>query len=98
MFGKLDNDCWIGMFNAECIVKPLILKTTLPIDAISKALVFVKLEDTFLLYNHNNPWIMNFNVKVLPILAPHVRYKHIGVSGYNCFLCIISSNIFFFFI
>jgi hypothetical protein len=55
MFGKLDNDCWIGMFNAECIVKPLILKTTLPIDAISKALVFVKLEDTFLLYNHNNP-------------------------------------------
>jgi hypothetical protein len=26
----------------ECIVKPSILKATLPIDAISKALIFVK--------------------------------------------------------
>jgi hypothetical protein len=43
------------MFNAECIVKPLILKATLPIDAISKALVFVKLENMSLLYNCNNP-------------------------------------------
>jgi hypothetical protein len=41
-FGKLDKDCWIGMFNVECIVKPSILKATLPIVAISKALVFVK--------------------------------------------------------
>jgi hypothetical protein len=43
------------MFNAECIVKLSILKTTLPVDAISKSLVFVKLEDMSLLYNCNNP-------------------------------------------
>jgi hypothetical protein len=53
-FGKLDKDCWTSMFNVECIVKLSILKTTLPIDAISKALVFVKLKDISLLYNHNN--------------------------------------------
>jgi hypothetical protein len=46
-FGKLDKDCWTCMFNVECIVKLLILKVTLPIDAISKTLVFVKLEDMF---------------------------------------------------
>jgi hypothetical protein len=46
-FGKLDKDCWTCMFNVECIVKLLILKATLPIDAISKTLVFVKLEDMF---------------------------------------------------
>jgi hypothetical protein len=50
-FGKLDKDCWIGMFNDEFIVKLSILKVALPIDAISKALVFVKLEDMPLLYN-----------------------------------------------
>jgi hypothetical protein len=43
------------MFNVECIVKLLILKIILPIDAISKALVFFKSKDMFLLYNHNNP-------------------------------------------
>jgi hypothetical protein len=43
------------MFNVEFIVKPSILKVTLPIDAISKTLVFVKLEDMPLLYNCNNP-------------------------------------------
>jgi hypothetical protein len=43
------------MFNVECIVKLLILKIILSIDAISKALVFIKLEYMFLLYNHNNP-------------------------------------------
>jgi len=43
------------MFNVECIVKPSILKATLPIDAISKALVFVKSKDMSLLYNYNNP-------------------------------------------
>jgi hypothetical protein len=26
--------CWIGMFNAECIIWPSILNATLPIDAI----------------------------------------------------------------
>jgi hypothetical protein len=25
-FGKLDKDCWTSMFNAEFIIKPLILK------------------------------------------------------------------------
>jgi hypothetical protein len=54
-FVKLDNDYWVGMFNVECIVKSSILKATLYVDAISKALVFVKSEDLFLLYNHNNP-------------------------------------------
>ncbi len=73
------------MFNVECILKLLILKTSLHVDAISKTLVFVELEDTSLLYNHNNPWIMSFNVKVLPIPTPLVKNKHIGVLGYNCF-------------
>jgi hypothetical protein len=35
-FGKLDKDCWTCMFNVKCIVKPSILKVTLPIDAINK--------------------------------------------------------------
>jgi hypothetical protein len=43
------------MLNVECIVKPSILKVTLPVDAINKTLVFVKSEDMFLLYNCNNP-------------------------------------------
>ncbi len=42
-FGKLDQDCWTCMFNVECIVKLSILKAILPIDAINKTLVFVKL-------------------------------------------------------
>jgi hypothetical protein len=50
-FGKLNKDCWTSMFNAECIIKSLILKATLHVDAISKALVFVKSKDTSLLYN-----------------------------------------------
>jgi len=41
-FGKLDKDCWTSMFNDECIIKFLILRTTLHVDAISKALIFVK--------------------------------------------------------
>jgi hypothetical protein len=41
-FGKLNKDCWIGMFNVKCIVVPSILKTTLLVDVISKTLVFVK--------------------------------------------------------
>jgi hypothetical protein len=43
------------MFNAKCIVKPSILKAIIPIDAMSKALIFVKSKDMFLLYNYNNP-------------------------------------------
>jgi hypothetical protein len=42
------------MFNVECIIKPSILKTILPVHAISKALVFIKSEKNYLLYNHNN--------------------------------------------
>jgi hypothetical protein len=53
-FGKLNKGCWIGMFNVECIMKLLILKVVLLIDVISKALVFVKLKDTSILYNCNN--------------------------------------------
>ncbi len=92
-FCKLDKDCWICMFNVECIVKPSILKAILLVDAISKALVFVKSKDMSILYNCNNPWIMNFNVKVLSVLTPLVKNKHIDVSRYNYFLCITSSNI-----
>jgi hypothetical protein len=78
------------MFNVECIIKPSILKTILLVGAINKALVFVKLKDMSLLYNFNNR-IMNFNVKILPILAPLLKNKHIGVSKYNCFIYITTS-------
>jgi len=54
-FGKLNKDCSIGMFNVECIVKPSILKLVLLIDAINKALIFVKSGNMSLLYNSNNP-------------------------------------------
>jgi hypothetical protein len=54
-FGKQNKDCWTYMFNVECIVKSSILKATTLIDAISKALIFVKSKDIFLLYNHSNP-------------------------------------------
>ncbi len=54
-FARLNKDWWIGMFNAKCIFKPSILTTTVPIDAISKALVFVKLKYMSLLYNLINP-------------------------------------------
>jgi hypothetical protein len=42
------------MFNAKCIIKLSILKVVLLVDAISTAVVFVKLEDMSLLYNRNN--------------------------------------------
>jgi hypothetical protein len=42
------------MFNVECIVKLSIFKINLHVNAISKALVFVKLEDMFILYSYNN--------------------------------------------
>ncbi len=80
-FGKLDKNYWIGMFNVKCIVKSSILKIILLVDAISKALIFIKSEDTSLLYNCNNLWIINFNVKVLPVPALHAKNKHIGVLG-----------------
>jgi len=36
---------------------------------------------------------MSFDVRVLFISAPPIKNKHIGVLGYNYFLCITSSNI-----
>jgi len=56
-------------------------------------LVFVKSKYISLSYSYNNPWIMNFNVKVLLVPTPLVKNQHINVSSYNCFLCITSSNI-----
>jgi hypothetical protein len=41
-FSKLNKNCWISMFNVECIIEPSIMKATLLIDAINKALDFVK--------------------------------------------------------
>jgi hypothetical protein len=41
------------MFNVEYIVKLSILKISLPINAISKAFVFVKSKYMSLLYNNN---------------------------------------------
>jgi hypothetical protein len=46
------------MFNVECIIKPSILKASLFVDAISKALFFANSKYMFLLYNHNNPLII----------------------------------------
>jgi hypothetical protein len=43
-FGKLDKDYWKGMFNVECIIKSSIFEVVLLVDAINKALVFVKLK------------------------------------------------------
>ncbi len=92
-FGKTYKDYWTCMFNVQSIFKLSILKTTLLVDAISKTLVFVKSKNISLLHNCNNPSIMSFNVKILFILAPPIKNKHIGVLGYNYFLCIPSSNI-----
>jgi len=36
---------------------------------------------------------MSFNVKFLLVPTPHVKNKHINVSGCNNFLCITSLNI-----
>jgi hypothetical protein len=87
-FGNLNKDCWTSMFSVECTIK--LLKTTLFVDAISKVLVFVKSKDMSLLYNYNNPWIMSFDVKVLPFLSPLVKKKHISVLRSNYFLYITS--------
>ncbi len=54
-FSKLDDDCWICMFNVECIVQPSISNATLLVNTMNKALVFVKFEYMFLLYDCNNP-------------------------------------------
>jgi hypothetical protein len=61
------------MFNVECIVKSSILKTTLLVDSINKALIFVKSKDMFLSYNRNNSLIMTFNVKVLQVLVALIK-------------------------
>jgi hypothetical protein len=41
------------MFNVKCIIKPSILNVALPMDVMRKALILVKYEYMFLLYNHN---------------------------------------------
>jgi hypothetical protein len=46
-----------------------------------------------LLYDYNNPWIINCKIKVLPIPASHIKNKQISISWYNYFLCITSLNI-----
>ncbi len=90
-FGKLDKDCWMGMFNVEYIdFKSTILKVDIPMDAIGITLVFIKFKYIFLLYNRNNPWIISFNIKVYQFQQPPIKNKQIGVSKYNYFLCITS--------
>jgi len=79
-FGKLDKNCYTSMFNAKCIIKPSIMKSTLHVDVINKVLIFVKLKYLYLFYNHNNPWIISFNVKVLRVLAPPIKNKQIHIS------------------
>jgi len=61
---------WTCMFNNKCHIKPSILNAILSMDPMSKTLIFVKYENKFLLYKYNNPWIINFNVKVLLVLTP----------------------------
>jgi hypothetical protein len=63
------------------------------VDAISNVFVFVKFEKNKILYDHNNPWIISFNVKNLQVLTPPIKNKQINVLGFNYFLCIISINI-----
>jgi hypothetical protein len=77
-FGKLDNDYWTCMFNVECVVKPSILNVILLVDAMRRILVLIKFEYMYLLYSHNNPWIINFDVKFLPILTLPIKNKQIG--------------------
>ncbi len=72
-FGKSDNNYWIGMFNDKCIVKPSILNVTLPMDAMKKPFIFIKFEDMPLLFNFNNLWIININVKVLLVSTPPIK-------------------------
>ncbi len=47
-FGKLDKICWTNMFNVKYIVKPSIMKAVLLVDAINKALIFVKSKHVFI--------------------------------------------------
>jgi len=86
-FGKLNKDLWTCMFNVECIVKPSILKVILPIDAISKTLVFVKLKDMFQLYDCINPWITSFNVNLIYFVLDKIfKFYHI------VFIFVFASN------
>jgi hypothetical protein len=80
-FGKLNKDCWTSMFYVESIIKPSILKATLLMNAINRAFVFVKFLNILLLYNHNNHFIIDFNVKFLVIPTPSIiinKYVHQG--------------------
>jgi hypothetical protein len=48
------------MFEVECFVWLSTLSVILFVDVMNKVLVFIKFDDRFLLYNHNNPWIISF--------------------------------------
>jgi hypothetical protein len=48
------------------------------VDAMRRALVLVKFEDMNLVYNHNNPWIISFDVNFLSALAFPIKNKQIG--------------------
>jgi hypothetical protein len=73
------------MFDVECIVELSILKATLIMYAICRALVFVKFKDMSLLHDCNKHWIISFNVKVLTIPSPLKKEQIDCVSWYNCF-------------
>jgi hypothetical protein len=49
-FGKLNNDYYTTMLNIECIVRPSLLNAVLFINAMNKALTFVKFKDMSFVY------------------------------------------------
>jgi hypothetical protein len=96
-YNKLQLFILACKFNVECIVELSILKATLDMYAICKALVFVKFKDISLLHDCNNHWIISFSVKVLAIPSPLVKNEQIDcVSWYNFFpIYMMSSNVIF---
>ncbi len=101
-YDKFVNVCWTSMFNAKCIVWPSILNATLPINAISNDLIFVKLnhyeknDEKILLYYHNNLWIISFKIKVL--LVPTFLSKIYVLKYYDIFFYTLYHQILMFFI
>jgi hypothetical protein len=73
------------MFKVECFVW-LTLSVILFVDVMNKVLVFIKFDDRFFLYNHNNPWIISFKIKVLSILAPLIKIDVFEYWGYFFFV------------
>jgi len=70
------------LFKVECIVWLSMLNATLLVNAMSKALTFIKSNDRFLLYNCNNPWNISFKIKNLPIPTPLIKNKCIRIFKY----------------